>query len=74
MKFKNLTSNQNEMKPRSRKRKLATSVILSLCLLFGEPSLASSNSKTFESVKNSKTEISRVFEKECKKRTRQVIY
>jgi hypothetical protein len=45
MKFKNLTSNQNEMKPRSRKRKLATSVILSLCLLFGEPSLASSNSK-----------------------------
>lgn len=74
MKFKNLTSNQNEMKPRSRKRKLATSVILSLSLLFGEPSLALSNSKTFESVKNSKTEISRVFEKECKKRTRQVIY
>jgi hypothetical protein len=53
--------NQNKMKPRGRKRKLAASAILSLRLLFGGPQLASSNSKTFQSGGNSKTEISRTF-------------
>jgi hypothetical protein len=52
------------MKPRGRKRKLAASIILSLRLLFGEPQLASSNSKTFQSGGNSKTEISRTLNQE----------
>jgi hypothetical protein len=64
MRFKYLTGNPNKIKPRGRKRKLAASVILSLRLLFGEPQLASSNSKTFQGGGNSKTETSRVLEKE----------
>jgi len=63
-KLKYLTGNPNKMKPRGRKRKLAASVILSLRLFFGGPQLDSSNSKTFQSGGNSKTEISRVLEKE----------
>jgi hypothetical protein len=54
--------NQNKMKPRGRKRKLAASAMLSLRLLFGGPQLASSNSNTFQSGGNSETEISRVSE------------
>ena len=52
------------MEPRGRKRNLAASTILGLRLLFGEPQLASasSNSKTFQSGGNSKTEISQVLE------------
>jgi hypothetical protein len=56
--FKKPKGNQNKMKPRGRKRKLAASAMLSLRLLFGGPQLASSNSKTFQSGVNSKTEIS----------------
>ncbi len=52
------------MKPCGRKRKLAASAILSLRLLFGGPQLASSNSKTFQSGGNSKTEISRTLDQE----------
>jgi hypothetical protein len=62
--FKKPKGNQNKMKPRGRKRKLAASAILSLRLLFGEPQLASSNSKTFQSGGNSKTEISRTLGQE----------
>lgn len=62
--FKKPKGNQNKMKPRGRKRKLAASAILSLRLLFGEPQLASSNSKTFQSGGNSKTEISRTLDQE----------
>jgi hypothetical protein len=62
--FKKPKGNQNKMKPRGRKRKLAASTILSLRLLFGEPQLASSNSKTFQSGVNSKTEISRTLDQE----------
>ena len=56
--FKKPKGNQN----RGRKRKLAAAAILSLDLLFGGPQLDSSNSKTFQSGGNSKTEISRVLE------------
>ncbi len=62
--FKKPKGNQNKMKPRGRKRKLAASAILSLRLLFGGPQLASSNSKTFQSGVNSKTEISRTLDQE----------
>ena len=40
--FKKPKGNQNKMKPRGRKRKLAASALLSLRLLFGGPQLASS--------------------------------
>ncbi len=60
--FKKPKGNQNKMKPRGRKRKLAASAMLSLRLLFGGPQLASSNSNTFQSGGNSETEISRVSE------------
>ena len=60
--FKKTKGNQNKMKPRGRKRKLAASAMLSLRLLFGGPQLASSNSNTFQSGGNSETEISRVSE------------
>ena len=60
--FKKPKGNQNKMKPRGRKRKLAASAILSLRLLFCEPELASSNSK--QSGVNSKTEISRTLDQE----------
>ena len=62
--FKKPKSNKNKIKPRGRKRKLAASAILSLRLLFGGPQLASSNSKTFQSGGNSKTEISRTLDQE----------
>jgi hypothetical protein len=62
--FKKPKGNQNKMKPRGRKRKLAASAILSLRLLFGGLQLASSNSKTFQSGVNSKTEISRTLNQE----------
>ena len=62
--FKKPKGNQNKMKPRGRKRKLAASAILSLRLLFGGPQLALSNSKTFQSGVNSKTEISRTLDQE----------
>lgn len=62
--FKKSKSNQNKMKPRGRKRKLTASIILSLRLLSSEPQLASSNSKTFQSGRNSKTEISRTLGQE----------
>lgn len=62
--FKKQKGNQNKMKPRGRKRKLTASAILSLRLLFGGLQLASSNSKTFQSGVNSKTEISRTLDQE----------
>ena len=62
--FKKPKGNQNKMKHRGRKRKLAASAILSLRLFFGEPQLVSSNSKTFQSGVNFKTEISRTLDQE----------
>ena len=62
--FKKPKGNQNKMKPRGRKRKLFASAILSLRLLFGGLQLASSNSNTFQSGGNSKTEISRTLDQE----------
>lgn len=61
MVFKKSKGNQNEMKPRGRKRKLAASAMLIFRLLFGglQSASVSSNSKTFQSGGNSKTEISR---------------
>ena len=60
--FKKTKGNQNKIKPRGRKRKLAVSAMLSLRLLFGGPQLASSNLNTFQIGENSETEISRVSE------------
>ena len=58
--------NQNKMKPRGRKRKLFASAMLILCFLFGglQSASASSNSNTFQSGGNSKTEISRTLDQE----------
>lgn len=47
--FKKLKDNQNKMKLHGRKQKVTASIILSLRLLFVEPQLALSNSKTFQS-------------------------
>ena len=57
MVFKKSKGNQNEMKPRGRKRKLAASAMLIFRLLFGglQSASVSSNSKTFQSGGNSKT-------------------
>ena len=62
--FKKPKGNQNKMKPRGRKRKLAASAMLILRLLFGglQSASASSNSNTFQSGGNSKTEISRTLD------------
>ncbi len=60
--FKKPKGNQNNMKPRGRKRKLFASAMLILRLLFGK--LHSSNSKTFQNGGNSKTEISRTLDQE----------
>jgi hypothetical protein len=64
--FKKLKGNQNKMKLRGRKRKLFASTMLILRLLFGglQSASASSNSKTFQSGVNSKTEISRTLNQE----------
>ena len=64
--FKKPKGNQNKMKPRGRKRKLFASAMLILRLLFGglQSASASSNSKTFQSGGNSKTEISRTLDQE----------
>jgi len=64
--FKKPKGNQNKMKLRGRKRKLFASAMLILRLLFGglQSASASSNSKTFQSGGNSKTEISRTLNQE----------
>ena len=64
--FKKPKGNQNKMKPRGRKRKLAASAMLSLRLLFGGPQLASasSNSKNVQDGVGSKAPISRTFSRE----------
>mgnify|MGYP000450176143 FL=1 len=56
----------NSNKSRGRKRKLFASALLILRILFGgmQSSSASSNSTNFQNGVNSKTEISRVLEKE----------
>ena len=58
--------NMNSNKSRGRKRKLFASALLILRILFGgmQSSSASSNSTNFQNGVNSKTEISRVLEKE----------
>ena len=58
--------NMNSNKSRGRKRKLFASALLILRILFGgmQSSSASSNSTNFQDGVNSKTEISRVLEKE----------
>lgn len=64
--FKKPKGNQNKMKPRGRKRKLFASAMLILRFLFGglQFASASSNSNTFQSGGNSKTEISRTLDQE----------